>query len=59
MNLSLVCQWLYWEEGTVYVYSIDRGNVVYKGSSNLPFDITELIVSGCGDASQTLLLSVI
>lgn len=43
------------EEGTVYVYSIDRGNVVYKGSSNLPFDITELVVAGCGDASQTLL----
>ena len=43
------------EEGTVYVYSIDRGNVVYKGSSNLPFDSIELVVAGCGDASQTLL----
>ena len=42
-------------EGTVYVYSIDRGNVVYKGSSNLPFDSIELVVAGCGDASQTLL----
>jgi hypothetical protein len=43
------------EEGTVYVYSIDRGNVVYKGSSNLPFNSIELVVAGCGDASQTLL----
>ena len=43
------------EEGTVYVYSIDRGNVVYKGSSNLPFDSIELVVAGCGDAGQTLL----
>lgn len=44
------------EEGTVYVYSIDRGNVVYKGQSKLPFDVDSIIVSGCGDAAQTLIV---